>query len=1028
MTLVRPRFFSLHKLLSISALCFYLFLFYYISSAEVKSPGEIGQEGCTYSRTVNRAGYFSLPDNWLLYTCPGGKTYECKGTECSTDRSEVAKKKTVSEERILKEYDASCKKNYGESSYVDSTGKCFDPTQSVCTTNFNLIGCLSWIADIIIGNIVSLINIILSWILSIAMYLLDLVIYITVVKFTQNFAELKLDLNPSGSLGGIGSGTGAAIFGSNGSGLIYYIWGMLRDFVNLLLLITIIYYAVRTMFQGFGEHRDKFLYLLIFSIVINFSLFFVKFAIDLSNILSLQAYTLMANPASFEDWKGFRQNAGGGKSISGVPLVGDVTVKPNATLGDYLLNIASIGGVHKKSISADAAEQRINEGMKASWVYQVIVMLMYIGLIYIVFFLAGLLVLRAAAFLFAMLLAALLAADVFFSIFSIDNKDFMDGIKGATDKIKDDFYEALIKGPVLFLFLFLVGVLSNAIFNQSLQAEITNIASGSKEFQVFGKAFEGSLTIFLKFAMFFALTKVLFDKLGVMKFGDNSKLAKGSKAFSNFLMKNTVGRGAGALGWAGRNTIGRAFGSYADRRIQTFKDRDESLKKRAANANNGVSRFAWQRLGDLNKYRQGRAENFKKGALASGGYNTNAGLAAAAKRATGAEVDFGKGFDNAADKEGRTGYEKGDAARKARKEGRENDITENRDFTREEQKKVDDTVVDFAGQKYTKKELDEIISAHGNTASGSDIVTSTGKTIKADVRDKYFAKDPKTKRSQADYATYNLEDLHHAAEKKVIADRKSAKDFEKKLKLAEEDSEEGAEARKFVSASAAKKSDDERKKGNRKAIVLSAADQIQETIEGLSGLGSNPDAEAEIERLKDYKIKLEANQDNLKFFEGNDLFAEEIIQSKLKAAKIIRSATSTSRTGLVDSETAIKRELELAKRGVDRSEFDSWNSELAAMASARPSEARKPEFRARKRKLEADIASANRNGVRRSGADIDAIEDRLKDASIEVRKNEEARGRAVQIERNAEGVRSSFSRAFQVKVEAAPAKPEEKKH
>lgn len=514
MTSTRPRFFSLHKLLT-------FFLFIFVFSFSIQAVFALTESEIPASCPQNNSANPSLNNSLSFerfYDCGDGTGYLCSG---------------------------------GAGGYISSLASCKKIEKrdyGICTGGFSIANCLSDIADFVIGNLVKIVNGILSWILSIAMYLLDLVIYITVVKFTQNFAELKLDLNPSGSLGGIGSGTGAAIFGSNGSGLIYYIWGMLRDFVNLLLLITIIYYAVKTMFEGFDNKAKIFLYLLVFSIVINFSLFFVKFAIDMSNILSLQAYTLMANPQSFENWEGFRKNASGG---------GNVT--PNATLGDYLLNIASIGGAHKVSVGKDAAEQRINEGMKASWVYQVIVMLMYIGLIYIVFFLAGLLVMRAAAFLFAMLLAALLAADIFFSTFKQGDIEFANEIRTWTDKIRDDFYEALIKGPVLFLFLFLVGVLSNAIFNQSLQSEITSISSGSDEFKVFGTAFAASLAIFLKFAMFFALTKVLFDKLQVMKFGEKSWVGSGSNKIGNFLMRNTVGRAARVPGFVGRNYIARGF-------------------------------------------------------------------------------------------------------------------------------------------------------------------------------------------------------------------------------------------------------------------------------------------------------------------------------------------------------------------------------------------------------------------------------------------------------------------------------------
>lgn len=527
------RFFSLHKLLT-------FFLFFFISTFFVS---------LTYAQNISERAPLNQSNYRYATQIFANCTSNNKSTEtglCSQsvnyiNRFRAANPGTPDDIlKITQARDEAEKVGQGVVVRGDGTvAKVGKKTGGWLCSEDSIAGCLSDLADFVIGNLVSLINGILSWILSIAMYLLDLVIYVTVVKFTDNFAQLNLE--------GFGGIIGLK------SGLIYYIWTMLRDFVNLLLLITIIYYAARTMFEGFSDHKSKFLYLLVFSIVINFSLFFVKFAIDLSNILSLQAYTLMANPSSFENWEGFRKNSSGGGIVT-----------PNATLGDYLLNVASIGGAHKASIGKDAAEQRINEGMKASWVYQVIVMLMYIGLIYLVFFLAGLLILRAAAFLFAMLLAALLAADIFFNtiVGNSDGKayEFAASIKQVTDKIRDDFYEALIKGPVLFLFLFLVGVLSNAIFNQSLQSEITSITNSSKEFQVFGKSFANSLAIFLKFILFFALTKVLFEKLNAVKFagqGEGKWLGGGSKAIGNFLMRNSVGRAARLPGFVGRNYIGR---------------------------------------------------------------------------------------------------------------------------------------------------------------------------------------------------------------------------------------------------------------------------------------------------------------------------------------------------------------------------------------------------------------------------------------------------------------------------------------
>jgi hypothetical protein len=132
--------------------------------------------------------------------------------------------------------------------------------------------------------------------------------------------------------------------------------------------------------------------------------------------------------------------------------------------------------------------------------------LVYLGLIYLVFFLVGFLVVRAGALVLSMVLAALLVADIFFEKVVGDENgntyEFVSGIRKVTSKIKDDFYEALVRPPVLLFFLFLVGILSNAIFSQATVAEVTNLALGSDEFKIMGSAFGQSITVLLKFGIF----------------------------------------------------------------------------------------------------------------------------------------------------------------------------------------------------------------------------------------------------------------------------------------------------------------------------------------------------------------------------------------------------------------------------------------------------------------------------------------------------------------------------------------------
>lgn len=413
--------------------------------------------------------------------------------------------------------------------------------------------CLSDLADYLVGLLFWLVNKILSAILSIVSWLLDIVVYMTVVKFRSNFSDLNLNITGSVSLFGYDTGTissgniGSAIgiAGSGNNNLIYYLWGILRDFLNIIILITIVYSAVKTMFEGFSGQRDRFIYLLLFSIVMNFSLLLVKVAIDVSNILALQAYTLSVKPIGFDTWKNFTT-----RSDKAEPT----------NIGEYIMNSFNMAEINMVEIQSQAAKERIEEGMKKSWVFYAGQFAIYVGLIYLLIYILSMLLMRAAAFVFAMILAAFLAADLFFKVTGIENEEGGLGptVRSVSGHIKDDFFDALVKGPVLFFFLFLLGVLANAIFTQGVAAEISKMTTESREFQMLGGAFASSITVFLKFAVFFALASFAFNKLNSLKLfgqGGGKRFGKYSSIMANKLFRPI----SAAPGFIGRNLIGRTL-------------------------------------------------------------------------------------------------------------------------------------------------------------------------------------------------------------------------------------------------------------------------------------------------------------------------------------------------------------------------------------------------------------------------------------------------------------------------------------
>jgi len=72
------------------------------------------------------------------------------------------------------------------------------------------------------------------------------------------------------------------------------VWGVVRDFANLVFIFGFIYIGIRTILQPDGADTKRFLaQLVIAALLINFSLFFTKVVIDVANVFALEIYNLM---------------------------------------------------------------------------------------------------------------------------------------------------------------------------------------------------------------------------------------------------------------------------------------------------------------------------------------------------------------------------------------------------------------------------------------------------------------------------------------------------------------------------------------------------------------------------------------------------------------------------------------------------------------------------------------------------------------------------------------------------------------
>lgn len=458
---------------------------------------------------------------------------------------------------------------------------CQDASPSGCNVawNFDAKQCMSTIFGAIFSGILKVINWFLSYILWIASLAFDFIVYFTVAKFKTNFGNLQA------------GGLGTAVFGTNGEGLIYMLWGMIRDFLNILIFLTIIYAAVQSMFEGFENTRKKFISLLVFSIVANFSLLFVKVAIDISNILALQAYTLAVKPKGVNSFSDFRTS-----SIANGP----------SSYSEYIMNSVDLNDVVKKGVGTIEAQAEI-ENLQSTFMFQLGKMITMIGIIYILFFMCGLLLTRALVLLLSMILSPLIAADLFFKMVDKDDKlqAIAKGVRNITEKIRGDFYDSLLKGPLLIFFLFMIGVLAESILSQGVISKMQTELGSMTDVKLAGPIFLQSIFVFFKFVLFFFLTQLLFNMLNNIKINGNNNSGSRLGKFGGNLANYAFGRGVAGLsragGAIGRNTIGRAangngrFGGFLNdldnnKTIAAWKSSENRLKNGLGNAIGGATK------------------------------------------------------------------------------------------------------------------------------------------------------------------------------------------------------------------------------------------------------------------------------------------------------------------------------------------------------------------------------------------------------------------------------------------------------
>jgi hypothetical protein len=824
---------------------------------------------------------------------------------------------------------------------------------------------------------------------------------------------------------------------------------MLRDFLNVFIFFVIIYHAVYSMFEGFDETRKKFITILVFSIVVNFSLLFVKIAIDISNILTLQAYTLMVQPSGLGSFKEF-----GTPAFEGAPK----------SFGEYIKNRVSFGKLNvvgdqtvlqRNGNNQNQSEKSEVTDLEDTFMAQLGKMIVLVGLIYILFYLTGFFLLRAGVFLYAMILAPFLAADLYFDTFSKSEggNTIAKYVRDITTPMRGDFYESLIKGPVLMFFIFLIGVFASAIFGGNIEKELQTSISSINGLGDMSTSLVNSLFVFMKFALFFTLTMFAFKAI------EKIPLANGGKhmdKLSQQLARLTLGKGMGGLAALGRNTVGRGVAklglqqSFANlgRRTTDYLSKDRSQTNILGRTLAKTGQYVAEKgIGTVNRFQKGTYD--LRNPLGTGR------LGSLIKGVTG--IDASKGDLGQVGKDGFEARDKAKLdARKSVEEQRTKIFADNLgsgDVVENSTKKVE-----VGGVELQLKEMKSLMDKFADnqfTTDANGKVTFTGVPNKGSVsfdRDTFTRIFDKSKSGSMDEAFSKLKE----SETKAIEEENKNK-FKKlrtaqiaagnartvgdSLNLADRLTSgtvrtmEKEASEELAKSTLAKSREDDRKKiqsdrekGQKKSVVDQLVKDLDKTIGMLTSArqnGASNDVQVRIDELNRLKSEIAANSnvDNLKYFEGNTDLIEKVIRTKESAAEIVKNEFSGMRKVSEDEERALQKQIADGKRGVNRRDYDSWKSELQIMESADRSEKRRPEFKARQRKLLADVASADRNGISLPDSELKVLEDNLREKQKQIKEINSQFGSGREIEQISEKTRRTFNNQFGVKVEKAPDTP-----
>ncbi|MFA5841517.1 MAG: hypothetical protein WC835_00965 [Candidatus Paceibacterota bacterium] len=357
-------------------------------------------------------------------------------------------------------------------------------------------------------------------------------------------------------------------------------WATIRDMMNIVFIFTLLWVSINTIL-GLGNDAKKLLASIIISaLLINFSLFFTKVVIDVSNVVALQFYT----------------------GITGGKFIGPSASMDGGISDQFMarLKLTSIYDAGRSGASVDGTTGEIAALTAGNVVTSAIMGTIFVIITAFVFFTAGLMLAARSAILVILMVTSPIGFI----------GGFIPKLATYTKKWQDELANQALFAPVFFMLIWMI-------------LKMTESKTGGETAVSFAAAIAGGKADFISVIFnYVVLIAFIIAALNVAK--DMS--GKAGAAFSKFGATAMGSIAGGAGGWALRKSLGSLSQAAA---------RSEGLKNFSEKAGLGgfVGRMA------LSTAKFGQSTSFDARALADTKVGKAAGYIAGQ---AGANVDFGK--------------------------------------------------------------------------------------------------------------------------------------------------------------------------------------------------------------------------------------------------------------------------------------------------------------------------------------------------------------------------------------------------